>query len=127
MQSFNDVVDQSNKAFNDTMSNPNVNDSMSQAMDFMNSSFLMAKAGAMSAKESAKVAATKTKLMGEVKYLERELKLKKEKLGVEIYEPLVTDNQELASALLAECKREVDEIMAKIGAKQTELEILRAK
>mmetsp|Transcript_19656 Transcript_19656/g.23573 ORF Transcript_19656/g.23573 Transcript_19656/m.23573 type:complete len:117 (+) Transcript_19656:77-427(+) len=87
----------------------------------------LAKQGALSAKDAATVTATKTKLQAEIKYLERELKLRKEKLGVDIYEPLVTDNQELAAALLAECKRDVDEIQSKIGAKQTEVDILNAR
>mmetsp|Transcript_29748 Transcript_29748/g.41082 ORF Transcript_29748/g.41082 Transcript_29748/m.41082 type:complete len:110 (-) Transcript_29748:145-474(-) len=88
--------------------------------------FDRAKSATLDAAEATKQAANKAKLLSEIQYLEMKVKYRKELFGVQIFGPLVNNEHGEVDRLVATCKQEVEEIMAKIGVKKAEIDLIRA-
>eukprot|EP00658_Telonema_sp_P-2_P070523 TRINITY_DN59_c0_g1_i1.p1 TRINITY_DN59_c0_g1~~TRINITY_DN59_c0_g1_i1.p1 ORF type:complete len:101 (+),score=35.53 TRINITY_DN59_c0_g1_i1:215-517(+) len=71
-----------------------------------------------SAADATSRAAKRKKLEAEIAYNEREIRLLKEKFGVDVYGAIVSQDENTVKAVLAETKPQIDELLAKIAEKR---------
>eukprot|EP00959_Pyramimonas_sp_CCMP1952_P413984 8673650-Pyramimonas_sp.AAC.1 len=87
--------------------------------------FESAKKGVEQGGEATSLAAKKIKLQAEIKWLESKLNSRKEKFGIDVYDPLVNNEHGEVDRILSLCKTELEELKKAIQGKQTELDMLR--
>merc|ERR1712166_1413446 len=95
-------------------------------MDQLKSIWNKTKEGASEAADATARAAKRKKLEAEIAYAEREIRLLKEKFGVEVYNAFVTEDENSVKSVLAEIKPQIDALRTQIIEKKEKHQHLKS-